>query len=126
MGHSGECPTSHQSMKIMQHSLRLAVIVLAVGFLFGCGRAPSRSEIVDRIKKETAKVLKVDAANIAINRPLSDLGASDLDSAQIAVAVEEAFQVELLDEDFLEPSGGTANSLSVEDIAVLVGNKLAR
>ena len=60
------------------------------------------STVLERIKKVTADVLKIDAAFIDDNaRFVEDLGAESVQSVELIAAFEEEFEVELEEEDAL-------------------------
>ena len=57
------------------------------------------SDIADRVKEITAETLKIDKAKITDDaRFVEDLGAESVQSIELVAAFEEAFEVEL-DED---------------------------
>ena len=61
------------------------------------------SDTIERIKKVTAEVLKVDPNTIANDaRFVEDLGAESVQSIEMVAAFEEEFEIELDEEDALK------------------------
>lgn len=59
-----------------------------------------KQEILLRIKPIFSKILDVDEKKVIPNaRIAEDLGADSLDSVDITIKLEEAFNIEILDED---------------------------
>ena len=57
------------------------------------------SDTLDRIKKVTAELLKIDASKVTENaRFVEDLGAESIQSIELVAAFEEEFDIEM-DED---------------------------
>lgn len=60
------------------------------------------SEVLDRIKKVTAEVLKIDVSTVGEeSRFVEDLGAESVQSIELIAAFEEEFEIELEEEDAL-------------------------
>lgn len=56
--------------------------------------------IESRIKKEIADKLEINAEVIDSRASLIDLGADELDSLEIIMAIENEFEIEIDDDDF--------------------------
>ena len=105
----------------------LATLSLVAPLLLaGCGRATphqtSSSEyqrIVEKISGIVAKQLDLNESEVDVNLPLSKQkkAADDLDVVEITMSVEEAFNIEIKDEEV------GARDLSVKKLADIVSQK---
>ena len=103
--------------------------LLAPLLLAGCGRAThdqlSSSEyqrIVERISGIVGKQLDLNESEVDVDAPLSKQkkAADELDVVEIIMNVEQAFNIEISDEEF----GG--RDLSVKELADIVSKKKSR
>ena len=53
------------------------------------------SDVADRVKKIVVDHLGVDEANVTADASFNDLGADSLDTVELVMAFEEAFNVEI-------------------------------
>lgn len=61
----------------------------------------TRDEISTKAQKIVAEHLKVDTAKVVANAHFADLGADSLDHVEIIMAFEEAFDIEISDDEGL-------------------------
>lgn len=83
----------------------------------------SQPQIIDRVRKEAAKILKKDAAQVDVSKPLAALGADELDTVEIVMAVEEAFNVEIPDDVIAGKSDEVSKTLTLQKLAELVSRQ---
>lgn len=83
----------------------------------------SQPQIVDRVRKEAAKILKKDVAQVDVTKPFAALGADDLDVVEIVMAVEEAFNVEIPDDAIAGKSDDVSKTLTVQKLAEIVSRQ---
>ena len=104
-------------------SVILTALLLCFLFCGGCGSQQAQ-ETVDRVRSEVAKILKKDAAQIEVMKPLVSQGADDLDIVEIVMAVEEAFKVEIPDSALGgEKVGEVGKTLTVQKLAEIVSRQ---
>ena len=78
------------------------------------------SETLDRIKKVTAEVIKIDESKIKLeSKFVDDLGAESMQSIELVAAFEEEFDIEM-DED--EALGVKTVQDAVDFIEKILGN----
>jgi acyl carrier protein len=100
------------------------LLLLLSGLVLSAGcRAQPSSQIVDRVRAETAAILKKDPKAIDVTRPLAELGADDLDLVEIVMAIEEAFKVEIPDRDFGKGPEEVRKTLSIQKLATIVARQ---
>jgi len=87
-----------------------------------------RQQLEDRIRELTAGVLGLAPAEVDVAAPLSKqkVAADELDTVEIVLEIEEAFGVEIADEEISGPNGELLADLSVRKLAEIVGAKAAR
>jgi acyl carrier protein len=56
-------------------------------------------EVEDTLKKIISKIIRKEDIVLTPNTTFKELGADSLDVVQVMVALEEAFEIELVDED---------------------------
>jgi acyl carrier protein len=61
------------------------------------GRPMATSEITDRVRKILALHLGVEESRISLHTTLADLGVDSLDRVEIAMSIEEAFNISIPD-----------------------------
>ena len=84
----------------------------------------SPEKVVDRVRTEVATILKKDAAQIDVTKPLVAQGADELDIVEIVMAVEEAFKVEIPDSSIGENVNEASKTLTVAKLAEIVSQRL--
>lgn len=97
--------------------------MLALVVLVGCGRpgevAPDEyQQIVERIREIVGNQLDLNAGQVDVDVPLSKQkkAADELDVVEIVMTVEEAFNIEIKDEE-------ASKDLSVKKLADIVSRK---
>lgn len=126
--------------------IRLAIALMTtLSLLSGCankshsqpsnlkpeGDKPIRSvssddeQILSRIRNIVAKQLSLDASAIDVDVPLSKqkVAADELDVVEIIMNVEDAFGIEIKDEEVSNPEGRLNDDLSVRKLADIVVRK---
>jgi acyl carrier protein len=84
---------------------------------------PAQQQLIDRIRREVAQVLKKDPALIDVATPMAALGADELDVVEIVMAVEEAFKVEIPDSAIGEKAGDSTRTLTIQKLAEIVSRQ---
>lgn len=86
---------------------------------------PDDQQIVDKIREIVAKQLGVEQRTVDVGAPLSGqkVAADELDVVEIIMSVEEAFGVEIKDEEISGPDGDIDRGLSVNRLAQVVSGK---
>lgn len=103
-------------------SATLVTLLLSFLLCVGCGSKPAQPT-VDRVRSEVATILKKDAAQIDIAKPLVAQGADELDIVEIVMAVEEAFKVEIPDSAVGESVNEVSKTLTVQKLADIVAKQ---
>lgn len=87
---------------------------------------PDNQQVVDKIREIVAKQLGVERSAVEADVPLSGqkVTADELDIIEIIMSVEEAFGVEIKDEDISGPNGDINAGLSVKKLADVVSAKI--
>jgi acyl carrier protein len=62
-------------------------------------------EVEETLRKIVAKIIRKEDVVLDPNTSFKDLGADSLDIVQIMVAIEEAYDIELVDEDLKSVTG---------------------
>jgi acyl carrier protein len=87
-----------------------------------CGGAradqPPRHQVVDRVRAEVARVLKRNASQIDVAKPLSASGADELDVVEIVLAIEQAFKIVIPDSALGENPSKTLTVQQLAEIAL--------
>jgi len=74
-------------------------------------------ELIEQIRQEVAKTLDKDRGQIDVREPLGAQGADELDTVEVLMAVEEAFEVEIPD---------VAATLTVQKVADIVAGLMEK
>jgi acyl carrier protein len=104
----------------------LGTLLLFCVLSIGCGRSQSgqpSQQTVDRVRLEVAKILKKDASQIDITKPLATYGADELDVVEIVMAVEDAFKIEIPDRALDEKPDDIRKTLTVQKLAEIVSGQ---
>lgn len=75
------------------------------------------------MRSEVAQILKKDASQIDVAKPLVALGADELDIVKIVMAVEEAFKVAIPDSAIGDKPGDVSKALTVQKLAEIVSKQ---
>jgi acyl carrier protein len=109
----------------MKTSLRVLLALLL--FAASSFAASSREAVVERVRAELAKVLKVEPAKLPIEKPVVQLGADDLHFVEWAMAVEKSLGVYIPEEKFVDPKSKSARKdFSIGTMAALVSEELQK
>ena len=89
--------------------------------------ATDYQQTVETITRIVGKHLELEARELDVDAPLSKQRkpADDLDVVEIMMRVEEAFNVEIKDEDIGESVEGISRTLSIKKLADIVSKKRA-
>lgn len=87
-----------------------------------------RQQVENRIRELVARELDIVPGEVDIAAPLSKqkVPADELDTVEIVMEIEEAFGIEIPDEDISGPDGKMSADLSVRKLAEIVAAKTAR
>ena len=129
-------------------SILLSLICLIALTNFGCGNKPpsttstngqtanvanrpsqlDNQQVLPVIRDIVAKILSIEPNAVDVNAPLSrqKIAADELDVVEIVMGVEEAFGVEIKDEEIADGKGEISVDLSVKKLAEIVSMKKAR
>jgi acyl carrier protein len=99
--------------------LKTLLIIASTAWLVGCG-SKAQPQTVERVREEVAKILKKEATQIDVGKPLGAQGADELDIVEVVMAVEEAFKVQIPDSALEEKPGEVAKTLTVQKLADIV------
>jgi acyl carrier protein len=80
----------------------LFTTLIALSLVVGAFSAENRDSVTQRVRRELAIILKKDAAQLAVDKPVRDFGADDLDIVEWVMACEEAFRVPIPDEKIVD------------------------
>ena len=72
----------------------------------------------DKVKEIMAETLNLDEADIKLDATLKDLGIDSIDAVELVMALEEAYDVKIADEE-------TAALEKVSDIVAFIEKKIA-
>ena len=99
----------------------LAVSIVAV-VLASPVSAQDRASIVQRLRAELATLLKKNAAQLPVDKPVKELGADELTVIEWQMASERAFRVDISDDKLFEKSKPltTRKDLSITSMAGVV------
>ena len=113
-----------QSMHRLFKSSLAAILVWA--FLSPVAHAQDRASIIQRVRAELATLLKKEPAMLTVDKPIVDFGADELDVVEWVMAVEEAFRVEIREDQIVDSkSKKTRKDLSIASMAGIVSEALA-
>jgi acyl carrier protein len=82
-----------------------------------------RGAIEQRLRDELAKILKKNAAQLPVDRPVTGLGVDELAVIEWQMAAERAFRVDIADDQLFEPKSSpirTRKELSIASMAGIV------
>jgi acyl carrier protein len=83
--------------------------------------APDKETVVHRARVELATILKKEAAKLPVDKPVTELGADDLDVVEWVMAMEEAFHIAIPEEKIAGRSGkGIRTDLTIAIMAGIV------
>jgi acyl carrier protein len=104
----------------------LAYVLLAALLSFaatpGCRQPRRPQDIVARVRLQAATVLKKDASEIEITKPLVAQGADDLAMVEIIMGLEDSFDVEISERSVGDKIETASKTLTVERLAQIVSN----
>lgn len=125
-----------------------SLICLTVLINFGCGKKPSsvastnrpmanlqtqtdkldNQQITNRIREIIALQLSLDSTAVDVNAPLTKqkVAADELDIVEIIMSIEEAFGIEIKDEEVSGTNGELSETVSVKKLAEIVSRKKTR
>jgi acyl carrier protein len=101
----------------------LATFLIAI-LACGCGSGAPHPN-VDRVRSEVAAILKRDASEIDVAKPLAEQGIDELDLIEIIMSLEEAFHIEIPD-NALSSDGRFSKTLTVQKLAKIVSTQQKR
>ena len=95
---------------------------LAALLLVSTADAQDRASIVQRLRSELATLLKKNAAQLPVDKPVAELGADELTVIEWQMAAERAFRVDIADEKLFDtkPALKTRKDLSINSMAGVV------
>ena len=94
---------------------------LVVVCLVSAASAQDRAAIEQRLRVELAKILKKDAAQLPMDKPVTGLGAKELDVVEWQMAAERTFRVDIANDKIFEPkSSAVRKELSISSMAGVV------
>jgi acyl carrier protein len=82
--------------------------------------APDRAVVVARLRTELARLLKKEADQLPVDRPVAELGADDLTVVEWQMAAERAFGVEIDGDALFDAGTKTKKDLTVISMADIV------
>ena len=87
-----------------------------------------RQQLENKIRDLVAEVLQVTPDEVDVSAPLSrqKVAADELDTVEIVMEIEEAFGIEIRDEEISGPDGELLKDLSVKKLADIVAAKSPR
>ena len=85
-------------------------------------RAQDRTAVQQRLRTELAKLLKKDPAQLAVDKPVTTLGADELTVVEWQMASEKAFRVYIEDDKLFDPKakGAVRKDLTIASMADIV------
>ena len=87
--------------------------------------AQDRAAMEQRLRTELAKILKKDAAQLPVDKPVTGLGADALDVIEWQMAAERTYRVNIADDKLFEPAPAgkdptVRKDLTISSMAVVV------
>lgn len=99
----------------------LLTVSLATVWLASAVNAQDRAAIEQRLRVELAKILKKDAGQLPVDKPVTGLGAKALDVIEWQMAAERTFRVDIADDKLFEPKSTVIRKdLSISAMAGIV------
>jgi len=86
------------------------------------------AKLLERVRKIAADILRVKPRDIAVDVPLSNqkFRADDLDMVEIVMALEEAYKMEIPDNELGRDSKEVMSTMSVRKLAEIVARKQSK
>jgi acyl carrier protein len=86
------------------------------------------AKLLEQVRKIAADILRVKPRDIAVDAPLSKqkFRADDLDMVEIVMALEEAYKIEIPDNELGRDSKEIVSSMSVRKLAEIVARKRSK
>lgn len=78
-------------------------------------------QIADRVKKIIAEQLGLETSEVAEDKSMLQLGADQLDEVEIAMGLEDDFEIEIPDSRYLQGDGKTTVAEVINVIERMVG-----
>ena len=79
-----------------------------------------RGAIVERLRTELARLLKKDAEQLPVDKPVTELGADDLTVVEWQMAAERAFSIDIDDDKLFDTGTRTRPTLTIAAMAEVV------
>ncbi len=107
----------------MRKITTVLTIWLAVAVLASTVSAQDRAAIVQRLRTELATLLKKNAAQLPVDKPVMELGADDLTVVEWQMAAERTFRVSISNDKVFDPKLKAARKdLTITSMAEIVAN----
>ena len=104
--------------RILKTMLTVSLVTVS---LVSAGNAQDRAGIEQRLRVELAKILKKDATQLPVDKPITGLGVDELDVVEWQMAAERTFRVDIADDNLFDPkSGAVRKELSISSMATIV------
>jgi acyl carrier protein len=102
--------------------LRVALATMLVATaLASTVSAQDRAAIEQRLRAELASLLKKNAAQLPVDKPVTGLGADELTVVEWQMAAERTFRVNISDDKLFDPkSKAVRNALTISSMAGIV------
>jgi acyl carrier protein len=113
---------SRLDAQFMNARIFCSTIIAVLLFCGGCGSQPAQPT-VEGVRSEVAKILKKDAAQIDVAKPLVAQGADELDIVEIVMALEEAYKVKIPDSALGKTVGEASKTLTVQKLTEIVSSR---
>src|SRR5262245_39821224 len=100
----------------------LAVSLVAV-WLAPAASAQDRAAVEQRLRTELAKILKKDPAQLPLDKPVTGLGATELDVIEWQMAAERTFRVDISDDKLFDEKAkplAVRKDLTISSMATVV------
>ena len=96
-------------------------VSLAAVLLVSAVSAQDRAAMVQRLRTELALILKKDAGQLPVDKPVTGFGADDLDVVEWQMAAERTFRVDIPNDKLFDPKTKTARKeLTISSMAGIV------
>lgn len=115
--------TSDMKGSVMRRLTTAITIWLAIVVLASTVSAQDRAAMVQRLRIELAALLKKDAAQLPVDKPVTEVGADDLTVVEWQMAAERTFRVSISDDKLFDPKLKAARKdLTITSMAGIVAN----
>jgi acyl carrier protein len=84
------------------------------------------TEVLQKVRKQIAMQLGIEAKRIAPGRPLREYGADELDVVELVMAIEQEFNIEIPDEELERECEGGLDRYTADCFSRLVMRRLRR